>query len=804
MTAAPPAPPAPPQVIQVCGLDTETHLIAAGNIFPRLVCATFDLAPEGMLTPTGNIKDTFKAWGIGNADPALVQQLLDLFQACYQRQMHVPIQNAAFDLGVILMFCRDVIEGTQLGDPSLARELYLLIWDVLERALDDEMAGGRALIHCTIIREKLWHLSTRGNIESMNGRELRYGLSDLVKSYFDVDISDLKVEMGKDGRIYDHNGNDVTDLPIAGAAWRLRYSELDGIPMDQWPPAATTYAISDASWGRKIYEVQEGQRAPSGYGSMNSEALQVYADLSLRLYSATGFRVNRERVQKVEVAIDAQLNRVREILRLNGIERADGTVNTAIVKDRVEKAWLVKGRHPMRTDGGAIACGNEVLEELAGIDPILDAYSERQEVNKIRTAFLPNIQGERVWSNYDILKETGRTSSYGSGDRSRRKPLYDAVNIQQIPRGHGIRECFEPPGPCPEVPNGYVLCSMDYSALELCSVAQITYMLFRMSVHREKNLLGYDLHSYLGSGMAMSLAPQLVNEATSHEEAYKHFRANLKAAKAYQDDDQSLAAEAARTLATGVKHYRNFAKPVGLGYPGGLGPATLVSFAKATYGVIMDEDQGRVFRELWHQIYPEMKLFFQWVDKQTDYANKDSDGLSMYCYETPGLRRFRAGATYCATANGMSMQSLSADGAKRSVCWIARACCAGLPESDPYSLAADCIPLAFIHDENLVAIPDDELATERALLLSQLMVNAMYQHMPDVLIQAEPAFMRRWSKAAGDPEWRAEPGRADRVYAALEARRPGFADAVAEALGPHYNPNRRLVAWHDVHKDKGE
>jgi hypothetical protein len=792
-----PPPPLPPvtQIIRVCGLDTETHLIGAGNIMPRLVCATFDLAEEGQVTPTGSLLDTFKAWCVGNGDPELVLQLLELFQEAFERRLHVVIQNAAYDICVIMRYCMDVVEGTQVGDPSRAKELYLLLWDVLERAMEDEMAGGRAIIHDTIIREKLWHLSTTGNMEANNGRELRYGLSDLVKTYFGVDISDMKVELGANGRILDHNGVDITGTPQAGAAWRLRYSELDGVPLHLWPPEALAYAISDSSWARKIFEVQEGMRKPVGYGSMNSESLQVYADVALRLYSATGFGLDNARVRKVEAAIDAKLDGVRQLLRLNGVERADGTINTKIVAQRVEHAWKLKGRHPILTGGGAISASNEALEELDGLDPILDAYRERQEVVKIKTAFLPNIQHDRVWSNYDILKDTGRTSSYGAGDRSRRKPLYDAVNIQQIPRAAGVRECFLPPP-------GYLMLSCDYSALELCSVAQVTYSLLGYSVHREKNLQGYDLHSFLGSGMAMSLAPQLVSEATNHDEAYKHLRTNLKAARAFKDEDKSPEAEQARKLAEGAKHYRNFSKPVGLGYPGGLGPATLVTFAKATYGVIMDEDQARVFRELWHQTYPEMKEYFRWVERQTDYANKDSYGMDCYAYETDGFRRFRAGATYCATANGKAMQSLSADGAKRSVCWIARACFGGLREPNPFTLLDSCIPLAFIHDENLIGIPEDELATERSLLQSVLMVEAMKLSMPDVLIQAEPALMRRWSKAAGDPEWRDEPGRAERVYALLEAIRPGMADAVADAIGPNYNPNRRLVPWHDLHQEK--
>ena len=788
--------------IIVVGFDTETHLIAPGDIAPRLVCATYDLALEGQITPTANIKDTFRAWCNSNGDQGSTHHVLPLALACWQevyaRRSHLVIQNAAFDIPVLLRYCQDIISGAQQGpfgdsarDASMARDLYILIWDVMDQNLDTELSGEGVFLHDTMLREKLYRLSTLGLTDHPNPQQ-GDTLSDMAKRYFAIDISGSKVSLGADGRVFSADGRDITGTPEAASSWRLRFSELDGIPSEQWPPEAKHYAIEDASWARKIWEVQEGSRRERGPGSINSASLQLYADTALRLFSMPGFPVDPKQLAKVTSLAAVALGRTEEGLRLNGIVRPDGSVDTKVLAARVEAAWQRKGRFPMLTDTGKISASAEALEELAGADPILDLYSDRQAYAKLQSSFLPNLQGQHVWSNYDVLKETGRVSSYGNSDKAKRRPLYAAVNIQQIPKMEGVRECFLPPP-------GYVMCSADYKALELCSVAQVTYSLFGFSVHRDKINQGYDLHTYLGSGMARVLSPADVGNALDLDEAYAEGSTAVGKLKV-KDTDETPEANELRAMKKAAALWRNFAKPTGLGYPGGLGPSTLVTLGKTTYGVEMTEDQAKQFRDLWRQVYPEMPMAMNWVNSQIDpqYGSPD-----LFCYETQGYNRFRAATTYCAAANGKFMQSLSSDGAKRAVCWLARAASEGLPWDSPFALLSDSINLAFIHDETLTAHPDDELMTERCLLQSQLMVEAMQISMPDVMIEAEPAVMRRWIKAA-EPEWREDPTRPDRVFQLLNeyGARHGvanYADIVADAI-PNYNPAKYLVPWDDVYR----
>ena len=88
--------------------------------------------------------------------------------------------NAVFECGV-----------TVTHYPDIAHDVF--------DALDD----GR--IYCTKINEALWNVQREKSIFDLT-------LAGLVKHYFDVDISSTKTDPD---------------------AWRLRYSELDGIPIDQ-------------------------------------------------------------------------------------------------------------------------------------------------------------------------------------------------------------------------------------------------------------------------------------------------------------------------------------------------------------------------------------------------------------------------------------------------------------------------------------------------------------------------------------------------------------------------------------------
>lgn len=767
--------------IENCGWDTETYLISApDNFVPPLVCCSWHTEREWQ-----------SVLSTGDAD--LWPRTKGMWEAAHAQKLRIIAHNAPFDITVAMRYCLDVQGGHRPGsakDRSEAGDIYQLIWDTLEKSLDNEWnKSGPILVSDTLIREKLLDLSTHGSMTvHPSGRKLQYGLAELAYRWLDVDVRSSKVTMGAGGRYLDKNGKDVTGTAAAGDAWRLRYAELDGIPASEWPVEAYRYALLDARLALQIWAAQERtiDHTPGArHYTANSEALQVYAGVALNLAAATGFRIDPDQVARVNDQVSTRLGKLEPVLVSHGIIRSNGSVNKKVVEERVNGIWEYLGRPPIMTElEKGISTGKEVLEELMVFDPVLSLYAERQVLAKMRDAFLPTLSNEMVWTSYDILKETGRVSSRGNAKG--KKALYPAFNCQQIPRRPGVRECMKAAIP------GYIKTSVDYRALELCSTAQNTYWLFGQSTHRDKINAGYDLHSFLGSAIAALKQPELVNHQSisweNMDNIYESFLANQKV----EGDDPDTKAWKKR-----FKLMRNMAKPVGLGYPGGLGADTMVVFARTTYHVELTRKEAEEFKELWFTIYPEMVKYFAWVRDQYDLRNKDEEGKQKYCYVTPGFDRFRAGAYYCAVANGRAMQSLSADGAKRAGCWIARACAGAAPDT-PYAILADSAIGAFIHDEYIVQMPDDDLATERSLAVSSLMCQAMQVHMPDVTIAAEPALMRRWRKEA-EPEYVSQPGRWDRALnLAAEMYGNEVANQVAGVLRAPGGQDMRLVPWEDV------
>jgi len=666
--------------MKIVAFDTETYPIGPGEaVAPKVVCITWAYRDEN-----GSMVNDLGA----ACEPLTKARMLELL---LDPEVLLVGHYAAYDLTVLARTWPDLIEP---------------IFKALE--------AGR--VTDTVIREKLLNLSTHGRIESMEFhgamQVIKYSLADLAFS-----------RLGKD-RFADKESPD---------SWRLRYWELEGIPAIQYPPKAREYALEDAEDTLLIYEAQAQEEA----GSLVTEEFHTAAEFALRLMTVVGMRIDRPLRDKLVEELEKELAEEAlpflidyGILRpsqpprpyANGACNEDGTpkmvagkqasINKTALAMHIEEVCKDQGIEVPKTEKGSVSADEGAITMLAPFSPILKEYQKRQAVLRLARTELPKLDADFVYPNFNVLMETGRTSS--SGNRKGKVALYPSTNIQQVdPRA---RQVFIPR-------DGNLLCSCDYSAIELVCFAQKTFSLFGYSVHRDKVLAGYDLHAYLGAQLARRFDSDFAQLGLDDpDEAYRFFISLKKA-----EDEE---------LKKFFGKWRKFAKPVGLGYPGGLGAETFVGLAKAAYDIDVTVEEAEMMREVWFETYPEAVDYFKWVNKDCE----DPADPGLYRYASP-LGMIRAGATYCACANGASLQTPASEGAKLAVfrlakeCWLSRGDLEGT------------LPVAFIHDEILAEVPKEK-AHEAACAIAKIMVDSMQTILPDVKIKAEPCLMERWDKRA--------------------------------------------------------
>jgi DNA polymerase I-like protein with 3'-5' exonuclease and polymerase domains len=509
-------------------------------------------------------------------------------------------------------------------------------------------------------------------------------------------------------------------------AWRTNYALLEDLPLSDWPQEAIDYALNDAVYTLDIWKIQEERRheiiAEYGHDPFEVLGFRVRLDFCLHLMSQHGFAIDKERVEQIQAMLDEELSADKMVAMTQAgvlIPACPGrpfknnpnkftkpkaeSISKTTLQEIVKHVCESNGIEVRETDKGSISTAGDFMEEISHLSPVLGEYVHRQKLQKLVTTELPRMKFEDeiadvVHPMYDCLKATGRTSSYGS-------KLVPSLNCQNVdPR---VRPCYVPRP-------GTYLFSIDYSQMELGTLAQTNLRLFGYSVMAEKINEGADLHAYLGAQIMAA-----VDGTNSEHDADTRYEAFLEMKES--DPDK-------------FKHFRKLAKPTGLGYPGGLGPATFITYAKATYGEVIDLETAETLREVWFETFPEMREYFNHINRELiDPWNSEK-----YAYTTPmGMRR--AGADYCAAANGLGLQSPSAEGATKGVCRVVRFCWDG--RFNPHVR-----PIAFVHDE---LIGEVTIGKERMLYdVANIMVEAMREITPDVRVKAEPVLMLAWDKNA--------------------------------------------------------
>lgn len=585
--------------------------------------------------------------------------------------------NAVFECGV-----------TVTHYPELAEFVFT--------ALDE----GR--VHCTKINEALWNVQREKQLNKLT-------LADLVLHYFKEDISAGK---GPD-------------------AWRLRYSELDGVPISDWPKEAVDYAIDDSIWAYKIYEKQQPI----------FQSLALKSAVYLNLMGAQGFTINQSRVKLLEEEIWQYLTPRYKLLESEGF---GGILPNGKFKKKIKTlSEYIKnsGVDLQFTPKGGVSTSVESLASYMNQreDPVIQAFSELSAYEKILSTYVSHLKGApKIYSQYSTTLNTGRTSSSGS-------KLFDSVNIQNQPRTvenvtYDIRNCYIPRP-------GFKICSIDYSGLELCSAAHQLYKTLGFSYMRDALNEG-DKPTDMHSKLAAKIKGITYEEFIEHKAEYKELRQK--------------------------------AKPINLGFPGGIGYDTMRHLMwrdgiQTRFNILetarrktdlyyyltnlsspelrikrinkkewaLVQDELVVLKRYVFNLYPELEEFLKETHKKfltgkIKYMKNEFDEWEeepMYMYNTHGFKR--DWCTYTALCNGFLMQTPSAVGAQKAMNTLIRT----------FWNEPDIIPQAFIHDECVFEVREGRYdLVEQA---ANIMVEEMQTVLSSVRIAVEASLSDYWQKADG-------------------------------------------------------
>lgn len=648
-------------------LDLETFLIKPDITCPKPVCLAWYMSDD---TESGVVGNNIVR---GESACELEKKAIELFDRTLAGEFKQVWHNGfEFDLPVLWTHF-----------PSLRERI--------EECLD------RELIHDTLIREKLFNLSTRGGANPYYDEKEQklkyapagfYSLNGLAKRYLGEDLSKWK------------EGDDI---------WRLRYSTLDWLDVRQYPKEAYEYALLDVSILAKVMAAQLRVQTPLGPGSMNTESLQIKAGFVLALATRDGLRVDLERLAKFEAELETKITPIQKILLDGGYAKYDKKNKLCKQKKKVVEYLTttypdcVTYTSPSKTyPEGQVQITNEALEEYPAQDPIVSAMSKISILEKFQTTYIKNIrEGMGVFRGvvargcvrgYSILKNSGRVGGF----------------IQTMPRDGGIRELFIP------MHEDEVFIQCDYNGIEIVTSGQA------------------DIDLGLGDSLA-----QYLNSGTTPRDPHALLASEWHALRVGQrltpDEFQKLResgdAEAQRS--------RKEAKGPNLSYNGGAGNKRLGEM----YG--LPEETVKQIREVYYRVVPEAEKYLGnkgWVGQQKYHA----DRRRTFAYGYNG--RWRSFCTYAACANGRKMQTPAADGAKEAL-W--RAFKALQRIGAKLSI--------FIHDEMVATAPRSR-ALEAAKILAQTMCEGMRVEIPDIRIAVEWSVLSRWTK--DDPQYILAKGRA--------------------------------------------
>lgn len=494
------------------------------------------------------------------------------------------------------------------------------------------------------------------------------------------------------------------------------------------------YAATDACITFKLFKAMFDEL--KSYPNYLSHHVQMKGSLMLHDIMVRGMAFDLPKKESLLTTLHQEVTELKKQLILEGyVPKEKG--NTKILQDKLHAlemqydlklprtATANKPDKKGKVAGDKISTASDDLEPLYDYDGFLKKYIDFKKTEKLIN-FFNEMNSNRLYPRYNLLLETGRTSSYKH-------------NHQNLPRKPGVRECFIPA-------DGHCILAVDFGALEICTFAEICYQKFGYSKFKELLNEGKDVHKYCAS-MIYNIPEEKVD-----------------------------------------KSQRQLAKILSFGFFGGMCAETFVNYAKAGYNLTVTQEEAEVLKSKWHEAFPETIEYLK--DPLEDKWDWDSSPFNNREMAKAIFKRIIRGATESKAGNPYNQNVISwvynhvlpkvnpyyADKAVFGEdCYKAllttetsltgRVCRnRGYCQGKNYhfqSLAADIAKLAgynllkksyklvgFIHDEFLIEIPLTEDLKQVEHDVIQEMLNAAKELSPNVKYSVEGTYMQLWSKNA--------------------------------------------------------